>query len=220
MKHFRYFIYYAIFALMLGTTVLPGSSAFAQTPYQFKIFVPVVQGGSSQAAQAAGLPSLDEFADSLKNEQASQVRGVYVADTLALQVVQQPAGNNEYVALQPGAVTQFDLARLMGVTGFLAHNNLAGKLFFGLVKEQQVSIIYGDGAIRLYKIVRIDRYQALSPTSASSAFQNLASGEVLSAAEIFLKYYTGSDQVTFQTCIALGDNSSWGRLFVVAIPLF
>ena len=66
-----------------------------------------------------------------------------------------------------------------------------------------------------YRITQIDSLQALEPNNPSSKFKD-ANGTLLSASEVFAKYYTGSDHVTFQTCIAKDNISSWGRLFVVA----
>jgi len=35
---------------------------------------------------------------------------------------------------------------------------------------------------------------------------------------MFKRVYTGDRHVTFQTCIYAEGTSSWGRLFVVAVP--
>ena len=40
----------------------------------------------------------------------------------------------------------------------------------------------------------------------------------LTTAEVFTKMYTGGDRVTFQTCIVVDGNTSWGLLFVIALP--
>src|SRR5687767_9959562 len=56
------------------------------------------------------LPTLDDFAASLKNGQAGQVVGVYVPQVLALPVTQQPANQAGYVNEIRGFATQFGLA--------------------------------------------------------------------------------------------------------------
>jgi hypothetical protein len=66
------------------------------------------------------------------------------------------------------------------------------------------------------QITKVDKYQALSPTSPYSDFLNLTTGERLSAEQVFYKYYTGNPHLTLQTCIQQGDQGSWGRLFIVA----
>ena len=216
MKHFHFFLVIAIFILTISSVFLPGSAALAETKNQFTIFVPIIQGTGSHSSD---LPTLENFSASLKNNDKDTIVGVYVENVLALNVVQQPQSNSEYVSLLPNTATQYDLARQLGVIGFMAHNNLAGKNFFNLAKDNVVYVIYGDGSTRKYKVVQLDQYQALSPSDTTSTFKNMNSGEVLSASEIFMRYYFGSDQVTFQTCIAQGEISSWGRRFVTAIPL-
>lgn len=219
MKHFRFFFITFIFCLAMGLSLVPGSHALAGTKNQFQIFIPVVHGTGSQGQQGSSFPSLAEFAASIKNNNSGAIQGVYVENILALTVVQQPQSNSEYVSTLQNTVTQFDLARQLGVIGFLAHNNLGGKYFFRLEHGNLIYVIYGDGTIHKYVVNQIDQYQVLSPDNTTGSFKNISTGEVLSSSEIFFKYYTGSDQVTLQTCIAQGEAASWGRLFVVATPL-
>ena len=40
----------------------------------------------------------------------------------------------------------------------------------------------------------------------------------LTADQMFKRVYTGDRHITFQTCIFAEGISSWGRLFVVAVP--
>jgi hypothetical protein len=62
-------------------------------------------------------------------------------------------------------------------------------------------------------------YQALSPKSASSSFKNVVSGDTLTATQLFQRVYTGEPHLTLQTCIQVGSEDSWGRLFIIAEPL-
>ena len=182
------------------------------------IYLPMVQFQSSLTSQAApGFPSLQQFIQTVKNGAASPA-GVYVENIVADQVVQQPASDPNYVSLSSNVITQFATAAQFGVTGLLAHNNLAGSAFFKLTVNQVVVVVFGDGSTRSYKITQMDQLQALEPNNPSSQFQN-AAGSILSASDVFVQYYTGSDHVTFQTCIAQNGISSWGRLFIVAQPL-
>ena len=175
---------------------------------------------STAFAEGSGatLPDFDDFAAAVENGQAGVLRGVYVPDTLALRIVQQPSGDAGYVSPVAGVATQFSLADAAGNVGLLAHNYLAGAAFPDLAAGQSVSLIYGDGNVERFTVSAIYRYQAVDPNSTSSDFIDLATGKTISAAQLFNEMYTGSRHVTFQTCISKDDDLSWGRLFVVAEP--
>jgi hypothetical protein len=164
------------------------------------------------------LPTLAEFSKKVQNGQAAVLRGVYVANVLALPIVQQPLSDSGYVSGNNGEATQFQMAAQYGNIGLLAHNHLAGKLFSALAAGQEVSLVYGDGHIEYFVIKEVLKYQALKPTSPYSSFRNLDKDEVLSAKQMFKRVYVGERHVTFQTCLAADGNQSWGRLFVIAIP--
>jgi len=164
------------------------------------------------------LPTLAEFSKKVQNGQAAVLRGVYVANLLALPIVQQPLSDSGYVSGNNGEATQFQMAAQYGNIGLLAHNHLAGKLFSALAAGQEVSLVYGDGHIEYFVIKEVLKYQALKPTSPYSSFRNLDKDEVLSAKQMFKRVYVGERHVTFQTCLAADGNQSWGRLFVIAIP--
>jgi len=166
----------------------------------------------------AALPNFSDFSQTVQNGQADVLRGVYVADALALPVVQQPAGNPGYVSNYDGQVTQFSMASQFGNLGLLAHNHLAGKSFSQLSVGQEVRMIYGNGRVEYFVITEILQYQALQPTSVRSAFRDLATEETITAEQLFKRVYTGDRHVTFQTCIEANGISSWGRLFIVATP--
>ncbi len=164
------------------------------------------------------LPSLTEFSRSVQNGQKDVLRGVYVANILALPIVQQPANQAGYVSSHEGEATQFSMVSKYGNVGLLAHNHLAGKLFFQLAVGQEVELVYGDGHQEVFVIQEILQYQALQPTSPYSTFKNLSNDETLTAQEMFQRVYLGSYHLTLQTCINANGNSSWGRLFVIATP--
>ena len=162
------------------------------------------------------LPSLRQFANEIKNNQNSELRGVYIPGIVAARVVQQPKGHPEFVSTRHNLLTQFDLASQFGSTGLLAHNYLAGESFSYLKENQKFYLIYGDGQIATFAVTEILRFQALSPTSPSSKFIDLANNDTLTASELFSKIYERPGQVILQTCIARENNFSWGRLFVIA----
>lgn len=169
----------------------------------------------------ADLPDLASFAASLKNGQANQVVGVYVAQLFAFPVVQQPAGDDQFVSTADKTVTQYSLPAQYGVVGLLAHNTLSGLDFFGLKNGQEVVLVYGDGRQARYKITGSQRYQALSPTDNHSNFVDLngPGSQVMSYQQLFDRVYTKSNQLVFQTCFEANGDLSWGRVFYTADPV-
>jgi hypothetical protein len=147
------------------------------------------------------------------------LRGIYIPEILAAQIVQQPEGNDEFVSPWDNIVTQFDPASDFGSTGLLAHNYLAGKSFLLVKKNQKFHLVYGDGRTSEFVVTEILRYQAPETNSASSVFKDLVNGESLTASELFLKAYNRPGMVVFQTCITAEGNASWGRLFIIAEPI-
>lgn len=162
-------------------------------------------------------PFLDTFIENLKNGNAGQVVGVYVEDVLSLRVVQQPSSDAAYVSTLPNTATYFSMVRnITGNTGLLAHNYLAGAYFFNLSPGQLVTLIYGDGSTDEYVVSNVDEFQALNPSSPTSNFVSLSSGETLSSTDLFYRVFGGGTRTTFQTCIAQGNENAWGRIFVIA----
>jgi hypothetical protein len=168
---------------------------------------------------AGNMPSFVDFSRSVQNGEAQTLRGVYVTKVLALPVVQQPQERPYYVSGQDGEATQFSMASQYGNTGLLAHNNLAGKFFAQLSTGHQVRLIYGDGRVENFVVTNILRFQATEPQSISSSFHNLDRNETLSASEMFNRAYGGERHLVLQTCIEAEGNPSWGRLFVIAVPV-
>ncbi len=168
---------------------------------------------------ATTLPTLAEFSRTVQNGNGKVLRGVYVDNVLALPIVQQPSGSPAFVSTNDGEVTQFGMPSRYGNIGLLAHNFLSGKFFSNLAAGQQVRLIYGDGTIETFVITEILRYQALQPNSPYSSFRNVDNAdETLSADKMFKRVYLGDRHLTFQTCIDAYGNSSWGRLFILAVP--
>ncbi len=164
-------------------------------------------------------PALSRFVESVTDGYSQAVRGVYVDDVLALNVIQQPSNSAGYVSETVGVATQFGMAKQYNSIGLLAHNYSSGAKFFDLTFGSIIQIVYGDGSISQYEVAEIYRYQALSPKSSTSQFVNLETGDRYSAAQVFYQMYTGDHHVTLQTCIQEGSVDSWGRLFIIAYPL-
>jgi hypothetical protein len=82
------------------------------------LFTTLIPLGSVQALNdqfnGANLPLLDEFVSQVRNGRAGELRGIYIPDTLAAPVVQQPTKNNEFVSPRQNIVTEFGLASQVG----------------------------------------------------------------------------------------------------------
>lgn len=164
----------------------------------------------------AVVPSLSNFIASIKNGNAQSLVGVYVTGIMALPIVQQPASQASFVSTENNTVTQFNMASQYGTIGLLAHNYLAGDHFFKIVKGQDVVLVYGDGKTKTYHIDDIQSYQALSPYSVYSNFIDLAApGKKLSSTDVFNRVYGQGNVLVLQTCIKVGNEASWGRIFLI-----
>jgi hypothetical protein len=178
---------------------------------------------STRAQASAGatpaLSNLSGFITNINNNNAGELRGIYVPGVMALPIVQQPSDYAGFVSAASDTVTQFDMVNQFGNTGLLAHNHLAGQYFFLLVPGQLIYLIYGNGEISGFIVTQVLQYQAYEPSDPHSDFRDLDSGFEYSAEEVFRQAYMGARHVTLQTCIAKNGEASWGRLFVIAIPL-
>lgn len=174
-----------------------------------------VAASSSPSTTSPSFLSVSTFSDQVANGNSGQVTGIYAENLFALPVVQQPSGNAGFVSGSGNTATQFKMASALG---FLAHNYLAGSLFFYLYSGAPISVVFGDGQVKNYVVSQMRKFQALSPDNPYSDFVDLASGGTLSATDLFYQTYGVSGQVVLQTCISSGGNSSWGRLFVIATP--
>jgi hypothetical protein len=165
------------------------------------------------------LPNLNTFIETVKDGNASTLRGVYVSNLMALSVVQQPTGYPGFVSTAESVATQFNIAKEVGNVGLLAHNTHAGSFFSKIKQGDQIILVYGDGHIEGFSVSKIQRYQALSPLSPYSKFKDLQTQTTSTAEELFNNVYRGKYHLTLQTCIENNGNSSWGRLFIVATPI-
>jgi len=154
-----------------------------------------------------------------KIEETGIARSVAVNNELSFPIVQQPQGEPNYVSTSNGELTLFSSASKYGNIGLLAHNYLSGKSFTNLSVGQEIHLVYEDGESEYFVVSEILQYQALDPENPFSSFQNINNkNETLTAQQMFERVYEGTRHLTFQTCIAKYGESSWGRLFVVAVP--
>jgi hypothetical protein len=176
------------------------------------------QANEQAVAVAEAAPGFDSFVASVVGGNAQRIAGIYMDGVLALTVTGQ-GGDAAYVSGNANEATQFGLAAQYGSNAFLAHNYLAGADFFKLSTGQVITLVYGDGSSKDFRIQEIGRYQALQPNSTQSNFVDLDGGENLSATDLFHTIYNSDHPVVLQTCIENEGISTWGRLFVIAVPL-
>ncbi|HMR97621.1 MAG TPA: hypothetical protein PKE62_00090 [Anaerolineales bacterium] len=167
---------------------------------------------------AAALPNFSDFVRSVQSGEENVVRGVYVPNVMAYRVAQQPLDNPGFLSSKEDRVTQFRMAAGYGTVGLVAHNYLAGESFFNLEVGDEVRIVYGDSKVETFVVYEILQYQALQPNSPYSSFRNLDRDETLTVNQMFKRVFVSDGYVTFQTCIEKDGASTWGRLFVIAIP--
>jgi hypothetical protein len=188
---------------------------------------PSAQAGAVAAVIPAAIPAtssdtdLASFVTSVSNGQASQVTGVYVAGLFSMPIVQQPAGDVNYVSTTDQVATEYSRSSIYGVVGLLAHNTLtSGQSFYKLKPGQEVILVYGDGRQAHYKVARVENYQALSPNDPFSDFIDLngPGGQLVHNEDLFRRIYTTTGELVFQTCFEANGDPSWGRMFVIANP--
>lgn len=155
----------------------------------------------------------------LSNDQSANPIRVYIDASLNFPIIEQPAGNPGYVSSEPGVVTEFRLANAYNTVGLLAHNTLAGSEFDRLRPGQTITLIFADNTSKVFQVVDVEAYQALSPNSPYSDFKSLdGTQRRLSAADLFNQVYARGQRLVMQTCITAFGNPTWGRLFVIAVP--
>lgn len=178
--------------------------------------------GLVKIPETSSLPGLEDFAASVSDGRAGRLAGVYVPGQLALPVIQQPAGQPNFVDTNDHTVTEYSRSTAHNVVGLLAHNTLSsGQSFFKLRPGMDVILVYGNGRQARYRIERIENYQALRSTDPYSDFIDLngPGGELVSNEELFRRIYATAGQLIFQTCFEANGDPSWGRMFVIAKPV-
>jgi hypothetical protein len=165
------------------------------------------------------LPNLDVFIESVKDGNASTLRGVYVPTVMAYSVTQQPTGYPGFVSTIASTTTQFSMASEVGNIGLLAHNYLAGSSFSKIIQGNQIILIYGNGRTEVFLVESVLSFQALDPLDPYSLFKDLETQHTITAEELFNTVYRGEYHVTLQTCLENEGKLSWGRMFIIAKPI-
>lgn len=163
---------------------------------------------------------LAELVPSASALDSDQIVGVHVPGIFSLPVIQQPEDKPWFVSSAPKTITQFNLAGDYGSLGFLAHNTLAGGVFYNLIIGDEILVVYGDGELARFKVGEIRSYQALDPDSPYSIFREMnGSGKELTSTELFHLIYAKPHRAVFQTCLEAEGDPNWGRYFVIAYPI-
>jgi hypothetical protein len=177
------------------------------------------------------LISVEKFAFEIPATGASQRIEQYIFK--AIQEIPAAKGNNvakvsvigkfSYTVVQAGnsvpagnLVGQYAYAANKGNIGLLAHNYAAGSSFYTLTKGDEVIITFGDGRTKSFLVNNALRFQATDPGDFSKPFLD-SNGKELSTKQVFNQAYK-SNGLTFQTCIENNGSTTWGLLFVQAIP--
>ncbi len=163
---------------------------------------------------ADALPTLEQFVEQVANGNGETLRGVYVPLKLALPVVQQPPGREDYVSPMNAEVTEFRMAQKAGSVGLLAHNYLAGRHFFNIERGDLVFLAYGNRRVETFVVEEIRKYEELY----NGLYKDLETLQDYDARQVFHEMYGGERHVTLQTCIEKDGNWNWGRLFIIALP--
>jgi hypothetical protein len=161
-------------------------------------FVPTVPVFANESGNNI-ITSKASFIESVKNGDASVLRGIYVQNVMAYEIKRQPSGYPGYVTSETNTVTHFKMASQFGIIGLLAHNHLAGANFSTLKVGDVITLVYGDGHTQNFYVEEILEYQATHPLSPYSNFIDLDTEEFLTAENLFNKVYRGDFHVTLQT---------------------
>jgi hypothetical protein len=227
---FRNFRILSFFSLIMLFAVMPPPAAMQSNSHLDQSQGSGQLGVHHSVAFPAGLPmkkrkallyknSADQSTGPVTDENPNLIHSVSVPNTFSYAVVQQPEDDDYYVSSSKKLVTEFALARKYNNIGLLAHNNLAGYVFKDITLGQEIHILYTDGRTDRYTVSAIYRFQALESTDTESRFVDLETGNILTATEVFTSMYMGAPHITLQTCIAAKGDASWGRLFVIALPV-
>ena len=185
-------------------------------------YTPISVGALGSSVTISQSPHLLFIIGSGKNEnkEVGILSKISIENLVTLGIVRQPFGNSTFVTPVPGYATEYQTALNYGTIGLLAHNYLAGQYFFQISSGQKITLTYSDQTTKNFVVTQIQRYQALSPNSASSNFIELYSGKLLTASQLFRKIYKDqTGHLVLQTCIYADQNPTWGRLFIVAEPV-
>jgi len=168
-------------------------------------------------ASAEAEPDLAAFIASLPERPPDEVVGVYAPGVMALIVEPQPPNHSLFVTEKVGYATLFDRPLRYNVTALLAHNTFSGIHFYDLELGDEVTLIYGDGSVALYRIDAIEDFQKLEAGNPRSHYVELTTGQVMSTNDVFTRFYRNGPHLVLQTCLEHEGDYNWGVRFIKAV---
>lgn len=118
-------------------------------------------------------------------------------------------GDPMAVTIAPDQVTLYETAYDAGVIGLLAHNYLAGEVFYQLEPGDRLYLNH-----TAYQVRQVIQYQTLNPYE----FLDLETGRVLTGEEAIRAIYLDQADGTLvlQTCLEKYGDPDWGLTFWIA----
>jgi hypothetical protein len=175
-------------------------------------------GSTAEGKSDLRISSLQQLLTRLEADPAKFVSGIYAPGIFALPIIEQPADNDIYVSVKRNLVTLFADAAENGVTGLLAHNFLAGALFYNLEIGGELWLVNGEEETTAYTVTNIEQFQKIDGEE-TDTYIDLRTQESMSTSEVFERFYTGEPHLVLQTCLEENDDPSWGLTFIVAQPI-
>ena len=163
------------------------------------------------ALPVTGIATIPDSTAQLAKNGVGKVTSVSVGNTYSFSVTQ--FGNS---VPSDGSLGQYAGAASKKNIGLLAHNYLAGAAFASFWIGAEIKVTLSDGSTKTFVINNVMRYQATDPNDFSKPFID-SNGKQISTRALFNRAYKRGG-LTFQTCIAGNGSSTWGLLFVLAVP--
>jgi hypothetical protein len=195
--------------VFLSTVLKAEASATSESNFAFHENLGKTRGRNS---------GLEQLLDQLSNDGGSYSGGIYAPGVFAFPIISQPEDDNLYVSVKRNLVTMFSAAAANGVTGLLAHNFLAGALFYDLEIGQEIWVVESEQKLRGYQITNIDQFQKIEDDE-NDIFVDLETNHEMNGSEVFDRFYTGEPHLILQTCLEGEGDPSWGLTFIVAEPI-
>jgi hypothetical protein len=178
----------------------------------------LVQRNDPALLPQAGNDALGQLLARIQAEGGEYATGIYAPGTFAFPIVNQPENQDLYVSAKRDLVTLYRAAEKNGVTGLLAHNFLAGALFYNLEIGEEVWLVEDEQTMHGYRVTAIDEFQKIE-NGLNDTFIDLGTQKPMSSSEMFDRFYTGEPHLILQTCLEEDGDPSWGLTFIVAEPI-
>lgn len=133
-------------------------------------------------------------------------------------VVQQPAGELNWVSRDTDTLTQYQAAQRYGVMGIMAHSGTLPGLAIANLKPGDVVTVDIGGEKWQYVIEGLELYRV-----EGVQYWPIPMGDVMTSTQLFERMYVdpapGYNRIVLQTCVEAGGFDTWGRLFVIGVKM-